>query len=130
MMMLVRLIHHENNMQNSAVTNLSEVSARENTSCQMQMPHSDLTFSSYNEVQFIISACVALWNLCVLILTLDLQISLRMVKIFSAQKWKTLSAVPFFKCMHDLKNKFATFKFTCYRQRDDSYKPFARNTLK
>lgn len=65
MMMLIRLIHHENNMQNSAVTNLSEVSARENTSCQMQMPHSDLTFSSYNEVQFIISACVALWNLCV-----------------------------------------------------------------
>lgn len=56
----------------------------------MQMPHSDLTSSSYNEVQFIISACVALWNSCALILTLDLQLSLRTVKIFSAHEWKTL----------------------------------------
>lgn len=93
-------------MQNSAVTNLSEVSARENTSCQT--PHSDLTSSSYNKVQFIISACVALWNLCALIMTLDLLLSLRTVKILSAQKWKTLLAMPFFEHIHDLKNKLRT----------------------
>jgi len=88
MMMLIRLFRHESNTQNSAVTNLSEASVRENTSCQMQMPHSDLTSSSYNKVRFIISACVALWNSCALILTLDLLLSLRTVKILSVQKWK------------------------------------------
>lgn len=113
MMMLIWIFCHENNMQNSAVKSLSEVCARENTSCQMQIPRSDLTSRSYNKVVwFIISACVALWNSCALILTLDLLLSLQTVKILSAQKWKTLFAMPFFKCIHDLKNKLRTFKLT------------------
>lgn len=94
-------------MRNSAVANLSEVSAGQSTSCQMQMPHSDLTSSSY-KVHFIISACVALWNACALILTLDLLLNLRMVKICSARKWEILLAMSSFRCMHDLKHQLRT----------------------
>lgn len=88
-----------------------------NISCQMQMPRSDLTSSSSNKVWFIISACVALWNLWELILTLDLLLSSRIVKIFSAQKWKPLLAMPFSMSTW-FKEVTEKFKFTCITGRE------------
>lgn len=87
MMMLMGLFHHENSMENSAEMNLSKVSDKH------LLPNANASFRP--DLQQFQQGMVHNFCLCcfvefVLILTLNLLLSLRIVKTFSAQKWKPL----------------------------------------